>query len=177
MSTRRPSRLLAAGAALAVSGALAAAAAPAQTGVAAATRVTAAGVGQVKVGRKFGRLHKAGLVGRLRAGCNLAGPNQRSARLRAPLKGLVDFTRSTPRRARNIVVSGGATASGVGIGATKPDIVAAFPHAKFDTSTEDVFAITLVRIPKRDGGRLQFALDTRTKKVTAIGVPGLAFCE
>ncbi len=173
----RPRRILAAPAALAVSGAVAITTAPAQTSVAAAKHVTAAGVGQVKLGRKFGRLHKAGLVGRLRAGCNLAGPNQRSARLRAPLQGLVDFTRSNPRRARNIVVSGGATASGVGIGATKPDIVDAFPHAKFDTGTEDVFAITLVRIPKSDGGRFQFALDTKTKKVTAIGIPGLAFCE
>ncbi|MDX6621869.1 MAG: hypothetical protein QOK36_4255, partial [Gaiellales bacterium] len=27
------------------------------------------------------------------------------------------------------------------------------------------------------GGKLQFALDTKTKKVTAIGVPFVPFCD
>jgi hypothetical protein len=34
-----------------------------------------------------------------------------------------------------------------------------------------------VRIPKRDGGRFQFAVSTSTHRATTIGVPFIAFCE
>jgi hypothetical protein len=34
-----------------------------------------------------------------------------------------------------------------------------------------------VKIPKSGGGRLQFGVDTKTKKVTLIGIPSIPFCE
>ena len=34
-----------------------------------------------------------------------------------------------------------------------------------------------MRVPKSGGGALEFALDTRTRRVTLIGVPAIAFCE
>jgi hypothetical protein len=46
-----------------------------------------------------------------------------------------------------------------------------------DRETEEVFGITLVKIPKNGGGRLQFAVDVDTKKVDLIGIPFIAFCE
>jgi hypothetical protein len=153
------------------------AAAPGDAGRSAAKKITAAGVGKVKLGDRFGVLHDAGLVGRLRPGCELGGPNTRSARLEAPLKGQVNFTLSSPRRVTDITVRGGAKARGVGIGATIAQIKAAFPKAKVDHSTDDVFGLTLVRIPKNGGGRIKFAVDVDTKKVTLIGVPFIAFCE
>lgn len=151
--------------------------APARTGHAAAQRITAAGVGGVKLGRKHSALQAAGLVGRLHKGCELAVRNTRAARLRAPLKGAVDLTRNAARRVTNITITGGAKARGVGIGATIPDIKSAFPKAKVDHEPEKIFAITLVKIPKGGGGKLQFAVDTDSKKVSAIGVPFIAFCE
>ena len=63
------------------------------------------------------------------------------------------------------------------IGAHLADIRAAFPKAKVDHSTETMFRITLARIPKSGGGRIQFAISTRTSKVTLIGVPSIPFCE
>jgi hypothetical protein len=144
---------------------------------AAAKKITAAGVGQVKLGRTFRELRDAGLVGRLREGCELSGPNTRFARLKAPLSGTVDFTRTSPRRAKRVTVRGGAKARGVGIGAKIPQIKAAFPKAKLDHSTEQLFGITLVRIPADGGGRIQFAVDVDTDKTTRIAVPRLAFCE
>jgi len=144
---------------------------------AAAKRITAEGVGKVKLGKTFQQLRSAALVGRLRPGCELAGPNTRSARLKAPLKGQVNFTLTSPRKVTDITIAGGAKARGVGIGATIPAIKAAFPKAKVDHSTEQVFRITLVRIPKNGGGRIKFAVDVDTKKVTLIGVPFIAFCE
>jgi hypothetical protein len=173
-----PQRLTRNIAATATVGALAIvpAAAPGESGHAAAKRITAAGVGNVKLGKTFRQLRDAGLVGRLRAGCELA-ENTRSARLKAPLKGQVNFTQSAPRKVTDITISGGAKARGVGIGATIAQIKAKFPKAIVDHSTETVFRITLVRIPKSGGGRIKFAVDVDTHKVTLIGVPFIAFCE
>ena len=144
---------------------------------AAAARITPAGVDGVKLGETYAQLRARHLVGRIGKGCELAGPNARSASLSAPLKGSVDFTMSTPRKVVDIAVRGGATARGVGIGATIANIKAAYPKAKVDHSTDHTFGLTIVRIPKNGGGRLQFAVDTTTHRVTLIGIPLIAFCE
>ena len=143
---------------------------------AAGPAITADGVGDVELGANASELRQAGLIGRVRPGCELA-PNTRSAKLKPPLEGTVNFTQATPRRVDNIAISGGAKASGVGIGSRKHKIKATFPHVKFDHGTEDVFGIILAKVPKSDGGKLQFAVDVGTKKVTLIGVPFIAFCE
>jgi hypothetical protein len=90
----------------------------------------------------------------------------------------VNFTLHSPRKATDITISGGARArGGVGIGSTIQQIKAEFPNAKVDHSTESVFLLTMVRVPKNGGGRLVFAVDTATHKTTLIGVPFIAFCE
>ena len=144
---------------------------------AAPQKLTNAGVGKVKLGATHASLREQGLVGVLRPGCELGGGSTRTARLKAPLSGSVDYSLTNPRKVRAITIRGGATAKGVGIGATIPQIKAAFPKAKVDHSTEEVFGITLVRIPKDGGGRIKFAVDVDTHKTTRIGVPIIAFCE
>jgi hypothetical protein len=176
MTPRRLSRTMLATATVGVL-AIGPAAAPGETGHAAAKRITAAGVDGVKLGKTFQQLRSGGLVGRLQRGCELGGPNTRSARLKAPLKGQVNFSLTSPRRVDNVLIRGGAKARGVGIGATIAQIKAAFPKAIVDHSTESVFRITLVRIPKDGGGKIKFAVDVDTHKVTLIGVPIIAFCE
>lgn len=150
-------------------------AASAQT--APAPEVTSAGVGGVTLGGKYRRLHRRHLLGKIRKGCELGGPRTRSAPLAAPVQGSVSFTLKNPRRVTDIAVTGGATARGVGVGSTLTDVQAAFPGSTVDHGTEQVFGITLVRIPKSAGGRLQFAVDVRTGQVTIIGIPIIAFCE
>lgn len=145
--------------------------------LAATKPITASGVGSVKLGRTYQSLRVAGLLGKVTPGCELAGPNTRAAPLRSPLKGTVDLSTSSPRRVRNIVVRGGGAARGVGIGATSAAIKRAFPAVRFDRSTEATFGITIARVPKSGGGRLEFAVDTTTKKVTLIGIPAIPFCE
>ena len=120
-------------------------------------KITPAGAGKVKLGETYARLRARHLVGSIKRGCELAGPRARSASLSPPLKGSVDFTTTLPRKV--------------------PAITAAFPKAKVDHSTDSTFGVTLVRIPKHGGGRLQFAVDTRTHKVVLIGIPLIAFCE
>jgi hypothetical protein len=141
-------------------------------------KITASGVGQVKLGKTHRSLRKKKLVGPLRHGCELGGPSTRSARLKSPLKGSVDYTLKNPRRVTNITVTGGATARGVGIGDKIPELKHAFPGAKVDHSTDSTFQITLVRVPKKGpGDRFQFGVSTKTKRTIVIGIPYIAFCE
>jgi len=154
-----------------------AAAAPAETSRGADQTITAAGVGKVSLGGTYRSLRASGLLGRLRPGCPLGGADTRVARLKAPLKGTVDLTIRRPRKVRVITVTGGASARGVGIGDRIADIKAAFPKAKVDRGTEEVFGITLVKVPKNGGGRIQFAVDVVSKKITLISVPAVQFCE
>lgn len=179
MSANKRSTFSRVAVALAVTGSLIAgvATAPAQTAREAAASVSKRGVDGVKLGKTYAELRAHGLIGKIRQGCELSGPNARSAKLRLPLKGSVDFTQSLPRRVATITVRGGATAHGVGIGDTIADIQSAFPHAVIDHSTEAVFAITRVKIPHRDGGHFQFAVSVSTGKVILIGIPRIAFCE
>lgn len=166
--TRRVAALASAAAALAL-------AVPA---VAAAPKnVSRNGVGQVKLGATHAKLKAKGLVGRKVPGCELAGPGQKAARLKAPLRGAVELTRSDPRRVRTVVVTKGAEAKGVGIGDPRQAIEETFPNARFDTSTEEVFGLTLVTIPRSDGGRYQFGVEVDTGDISLIGVPFISFCE
>ena len=140
-------------------------------------KITSEGVGKLKLGMKHKRARELGLVGQIRQGCELGGPDTRGANLKPPLRGEVNYTRKKPRRVRDITIKGGAEARGVGIGDTIADIKAAYPKAKVDHSTDDTFLITLVKIPKDGGGKLRFGVSTKTDKITLIGVPYIAFCE
>src|SRR4051812_21886078 len=142
-----------------------------------APKITPSGVGGVKIGKTYKQLRAAGLIGKIHHGCELGGANTRSANLKAPLKGQVNFTLHSPRKVTDITVRGGAKARGVGIGSKIPAIKAAFPKAKVDHSTDETFEITLVRIPKSGGGKLTFGVSTKTHKTTLIGIPLIAFCE
>src|SRR3954453_512790 len=131
---------------LVVSAVAALALGPAAAIAAAPKKITPAGVGQVKLGKTFKALRQQGLVGKLRNGCELA-PNPRTARLRSPLRGAVNFTQSNPRKVTDITIRSGAKARGVGVGDTLADIKAKFPKRKVDHSQEGVFGLTFVHIP------------------------------
>ena len=143
----------------------------------AAKKITADGVGQLKVGMTFAEAREKGLIGKLRPGCELGGPNTRSARLRSPLRGFVDLTTTTPRTIRNIIVTRGARARGVKVGDRIKDIKDAFPGAKVNKQTEEIFGLWLVRVPKSAGGLIRFSVPVATKRIDAIGVPAIPFCE
>lgn len=144
----------------------------------AAKVITPTRVDGIHIGDTHQDLRQRGKVGPIGPGCELGGPNTRSARLRAPLKGSVNYTLNSPRKVTDITVTKGAKARGVGIGATIAAIKARFPNAKVDHSTDQVFQLTLVTTPKRpNGGRIMFGVSTQTNKTTIIGVPGIGFCE
>ncbi len=164
-------------AALCVIAAVSGGALPATAQTPITAEISAAGAGGVKLGGGYKALRRHHLIAKRRKGCELDGPGNASARLLAPLEGSVNLTRKSPRRVTSIIVTGGATARGVGVGATTAEIQAAFPGAEVDHGTEQVFAITLVKIPKDAGGRIEFAVDLSTGKVSSIGVPFIPFCE
>jgi len=140
-------------------------------------KVTNHGVAGVDLGDRAGQLRKHGRIGALKPGCPLGGTDVRYARLKGGVDGVANFTSTTPRRVTDVQIRGGAKFKGVGIGATRKQIRKKFPHARFDNSTKEVFGIVVATIPKRDGGRVQMAIEVGTNKVGLIGVPHLAFCE
>jgi hypothetical protein len=147
---------------------------PAQS--AAVKRITASRVGAVHVGDRYQTLRARGLVGRIRTACSIT--HSKGAPLNPPLQGSVDLTDGTPRRVRDITISGaGAKARGVGVGSTAGAVRRAFPKARFDHSSESVFGITTVKVPRSEGGPWQLGVDTKTHRVTVIGVPFVAFCD
>ena len=115
----------------------------------AAAVITPTRVDGIHLGDTHADLRSRGKVGPIGPGCEFGGPNTRSARLRAPLKGQVDYTLNSPRKVTTITVTKGAKARGVGIGATIAAIKAKFPNAIVDHSTDQVFQLTVVRTPKR----------------------------
>jgi hypothetical protein len=138
------------------------------------------GVGDVTLGATYRHVHRAGLVGRLRPGCELEGPKARSARLEAPLEGSVDFKRGKPRRVRNITITGGtAQANGVGIGATIKQIKHAYPDASVDHGTDATRGFTLVVVQRGrfHASAFAFAVDTSTHHTSRIGIPYLQECD
>lgn len=144
----------------------------------AAKVITPTRVDGVHLGDTHSDLRQRGKVGTIRSGCELGGPNTRSAKLKAPLKGSVSYTLSSPRKVDSITITGGAKARGRGIGATIAAIQAVFPNATVDHSTDQVFQLTLVQTPKRPkGGQITFGVSTQTHKTTIMGVPFIAFCE
>jgi hypothetical protein len=148
-----------------------------ESALAAALAITPAGVGDVKLGKTFNELRKANLIGGLRNGCELSGPNTKFASLRAPLKGTVDLTKTSPRRIARITITGGAKARGVGVGSSATTLKRKFPKAKAEHASDEIFGVTLYKVPSSGGGRMWFAVSTRTHKVTLIGVPNLSFCD
>jgi hypothetical protein len=162
--------------ALAAAVAISLAAASAQT-KGPARKITASGVGAVKLGRTYTSLRVAGQLGKIGPGCELAGPNARSAPLARPLQGGADLSRTSPRRVTNVTVFGGATARGVGVGATQAAAQAAYPKLRLDRSGEETLGITIGRVPKSGGGPLEFAIGAKTRTVSLIGVPHVALCE
>lgn len=177
MTAPLPRRLVRTCVTAAAAALLVTAAASALTTRAAPQKITPAGVGAVKLGKSYASLRAAGRVGKIGPGCDVAGPQARASVLRPPLVGSVDYTFKNPRRVRVIAIRGGAAARGVRVGAGQAAIKRAFPRAVVDRSTEKTFGITLYKVPKGGGGRMQFAVATQTKKVVSIGIPFIAICD
>lgn len=180
MSPLRLSRLVLPAVVLAAAGlmALSSSAAPPGGASQAPAVITPDRVDGVHLGDTHADLQARGKVGPIQPGCELGGPNTRSARLRSPLRGFVTYSLRNPRRVRSITIRGGARARGVGIGSTIPQIRAKFPRAEVEHDTDDTFGLTLVMTPRRlNGRRIMFGVSTTTHRTTLIGVPGIGFCE
>ena len=144
----------------------------------AAAVITPTRVDGIHLGDTHADLRSRGKVGPIGPGCELGGPNTRSAKLRAPLKGQVDYTLTSPRKVTTITVTKGAKARGVGIGATIDGDQGEVPERDRRPQHGPGLPAHPRPTPKRpNGGRIMFGVSTQTHKTTIIGVPGIAFCE
>ena len=137
--------------------------------------------------RAASRRARAGAVklGRRTRRCARRGPARQDRpwlRARRPAHALGAAARAAEGRGRSHArarrggsprssCAAGATARGVGIGANAAAIRAAFPRVRFDHRGDATFGLTIARVPKGGGGRLEFGVDTTTKRVTLIGIP------
>ena len=145
-----------------------------------AQKITRHGVGEVELGATHKSLHRRDLVGKLRHGCNLGGPNTRAAKLKAPLEGFVDYTQRNPRRVTDITITEGGAAKGVGIGDSLRDIKHTFPHARVNHGTDRTFGLTFVSVPREHGNTPRFTFGVSTGRhhhVKVIGIPFISVCE
>ena len=70
-------------------------------------------------------------------------------------------------------MTGGAAARGVKVRDRLREVRRKFPNVKVDRSTEPTFGIALATAPVG----IQFAVGAKSRRVQAIGVPQIPFCE
>jgi hypothetical protein len=139
--------------------------------------ITPHSVGALELGATPKSLHRRGLIGGLRKGCELA-PGQRVAPLRAPLRGWAVFE-SGHRGLLSFTVEGGAeTARGIGVGSSASEARAAYPDALYEApGTVKPFAEGFLWISSLSQPKMTMVIEPRTRQVEAISVPSPNFCE
>jgi len=150
-------------------------------------KVTPNAVGRIHRGESYHKLRAERLVGRI-GGCSASNPDQlgdRVAMLRPPLKGSVYFVCTDTGdpvlntfKVSAIEITGGASARGVGVGATLAHIKKAFPKEEVD-HTNDINGFTVVGVLLKRTGvpSISFAVSTKSHRVTQIGIPYLVLSK
>ena len=139
--------------------------------------ITPTVVGAVRLGAAAKSLHRKGLIGRLRSGCEL-DPGQRVAPLRSPLQGWVVFERGHKGLAAFTVEAGAETNRHIGIGATASEARKAYPDAPYEApGAVKPFAEGFLWVPNPSKPKLTLIIEPGTRQVEAISVPSPNFCE
>lgn len=141
--------------------------------------ITGRGVGGLALGRSYEFLRAQRLVGKARAGCPLAPTEQKTARLRSPLKGFATFAqRPGDLELIGITVTGGArTARGIGVGSTARQALRLYPSARRNTATRGTFGVDLIQVHVRRRKAFSFVVRASTSRITQIDVPITRFCD
>jgi hypothetical protein len=139
--------------------------------------ITRHGIGALRLGATVKVLHRKGLIGGLRKGCEL-DPGQRVAPLRAPLRGWAVFE-SGRKGLRAFTLEGGAeTARHIGIGSTAAEARKAYPDALYEApGAAKPFAEGFLWVPNLSKPKLTMIIEPGTRQVEAISVPSPNFCE
>jgi hypothetical protein len=139
--------------------------------------ITPHGVGGLRLGATVKVLHRKGLIGGLRKGCEL-DRGQRIAPLRGPLSGWAVF-RSGRKRLSAVTIEGGAeTARHIGVGSTAAEARDAYPDALYEApGTAKPFAEGFLWVPSLSKPKLTMIVEPGSLQVEAISVPSPNFCE
>jgi hypothetical protein len=135
------------------------------------------GVGALRLHATVKVLHRKGLIGGLRKGCEL-DPGQRVAPLRAPLRGWAVFESGRKRLSAFTIEGGAETARHIGIGSAAAEARKAYPNALYEgPGTVKPFAEGFLWVPNLPNPKLTMIIEPGTRLVEAISVPSPNFCE
>ena len=132
--------------------------------------LSAEGLGDLRIGMSAEDASATGLIGEIGPGCELAGPGNEGA----DLVGADGFVTFQDGELVAIDVRGGAeTAEGIAVGDSLDDLRSAYGDVEVDTTTEDVFAFWIARVP----AGFEAVVDPGTEEITTIAVPQVQLCD
>jgi hypothetical protein len=139
--------------------------------------ITPHGIGALRLHATVKSLHRKGVIGGLRKGCEL-DPGQRVAPLRAPLRGWAVFSSGGNRLSAFTIEGGAETARHIGIGSPAAEARKAYPDALYEgPGTVEPFAEGFLWVPNLSKPKLTMIIEPGFRQVEAISVPSPNFCE
>jgi hypothetical protein len=139
--------------------------------------MTAAGIGPIKIGATAASLQQAGLIGKLKPGCELNVPRGSFANVRGPFTGSVGF--DSKKRVTSVNAWKGAVDRfGLTVGSTDRQVLAKYPHAHYlKAKLTDPIPVSLIAIGNVNHPRYSFSVDPKTRKVIELDNPYAQVCE
>lgn len=128
------------------------------------------GLGDLRIGMSAEEASATGLIGEIGPGCELAGPGNEGADL-VGADGFVTF--QDGELVAIDVREGAETAEGIRVGDSLDDLRTAYDDVEVDTTTEDVFAFWIARVP----AGIEAVVEPETEEITSLAVPQVQLCD
>ncbi len=148
------------------------------TVTAAEEKLSTSGYGALVLGMALDKAQSDGLVTNVRPGCELAGPGQVTADVPARPDAYVTFDDG---KLTNISLRDGATAEGLGVGATIDQAKQTYSGNGYtvtvDETPVEVFEFISVTVKRNGAEAYEFAAEPKSKRIEQLATPHLLICD